>query len=198
MNLKILALYFFLINQLSVKYFFVRIINFLFATWFISAIWVFKTNPLVPMAFALVANLSNTVFLTTPLSTTLRSLHKSGGPVPSYLYVFYLFQFLRIQWRFIFAIVIRCYTPLLWVVYFIYFEFIPVFFSWMFFNSVNEINGLKKEIYRLWSKETFLIQLLNRLRKEISSLLKTHPQFCDNFWQLKVIYKWWKMHFISP
>ena len=35
------------------------------------------------MAFALVANLSNTVFLTTPLSTTLRSLHKSGGPVPS-------------------------------------------------------------------------------------------------------------------
>ena len=36
---------------------------------------------------------------------------------------------LRIQWRLIFAIVIRCSRPRRWVGYFIYFKFTPVFFS---------------------------------------------------------------------
>ena len=35
---------------------------------------------------------------------------------------------LRIQWRLIFAIVIRCFRLRLWKVYFIYFKFTPVFF----------------------------------------------------------------------
>ena len=60
---------------------------------------------------------------------------------------------LRIQWRLICAIVIRCSTLQLWVgCYFIYFEFSPVFFWWMFFNSVKEINRLRKERNRLISK----------------------------------------------
>ena len=43
-----------------------------------------------------------------------------------------------------FAIVIRC--------YFIYFKITPVFFEWMFFNSIKETNRLRKEINRLLSK----------------------------------------------
>ena len=43
-----------------------------------------------------------------------------------------------------FAIVIRC--------YFIYFKITPVFFEWMFFNSIKETNTLRKEINRLLSK----------------------------------------------
>ena len=42
-----------------------------------------------------------------------------------------------------FAIVIR---------YFIYFKITPVFFEWMFFNSIKETNRLRKEINRLLSK----------------------------------------------
>ena len=34
-----------------------------------------------------------------------------------------------------------------------------MFFQWMFFNSVKEINRLRKEINRLLSKGMFLIQL---------------------------------------
>ena len=41
--------------------------------------WVFKTNPLVSMALTVVTNLSYSVCLTTPLSTTLFSLLKSTG-----------------------------------------------------------------------------------------------------------------------
>ena len=43
-----------------------------------------------------------------------------------------------------FAIVIRC--------YFIYFKITPVFFEWIFFNSIKETNRLRKEINRLLSK----------------------------------------------
>ena len=46
--------------------------------------------------------------------------------------------------RVYFAIVIRC--------YFIYFKITPVFFEWMFFNSIKETNRLRKEINRLLSK----------------------------------------------
>ena len=42
----------------------------------------------------------------------------------------------------------------------------------MFFNSVKEINRLRKEINRLLSKEMFFNWLkINRLRKEINMLL---------------------------
>ena len=67
--------------------------------------------------------------------------------------------FLRIQWRLIFAVVIRCYRLWLWVGYFIYFKTTPVFFSWMFFNSIKEIIRLRKEISRLLSKEMWNIYL---------------------------------------
>ena len=43
-----------------------------------------------------------------------------------------------------FAIVIRC--------YFIYFKITPVFFEWIFFNSIKDTNRLRKEINRLLSK----------------------------------------------
>ena len=36
--------------------------------------------------------------------------------------------------------------------YFIYFKITPVFFQWMFFISIKEINRLRKEINRLLSK----------------------------------------------
>ena len=42
------------------------------------------------------------------------------------------FVFLRIQWRLIFANVIRCSRPRLWEDYFIYFKSTPVFFYLMF------------------------------------------------------------------
>ena len=43
----------------------------------------------------------------------------------------------------------------------------------MFFNSIKEINWLRKELYRLLSKGMFFVQLTkkNRLRKEIDGLL---------------------------
>ena len=41
----------------------------------------------------------------------------------------------------------------------------------MFFNSIKEINRLRKEINRLLSKEMFLIQFKKKLRKEFNRLL---------------------------
>ena len=41
----------------------------------------------------------------------------------------------------------------------------------MLFNSVKEINRLRKEINRLLSKEMFLIQFKKKLRKEFNRLL---------------------------
>ena len=73
---------------------------------------------------------------------------------------------LRIQWRLTFANVIRCSRRSLWVGYFIYFKFTPVFFEWMFFNSVQEINELGKEmsniclkvsIEKKWPTQNFVI-----------------------------------------
>ena len=66
---------------------------------------------------------------------------------------------LRIQWRLIFASVIRWSRVRLWVVYFIYFKFTPVFFYWMFFNSIKEINRLRKERNKLLSKGMLNIYL---------------------------------------
>ena len=44
---------------------------------------------------------------------------------------------LRIHWRLIFGNIIRCSAPcMLWVRYFIYFKFTPVFFKWMFLMDV--------------------------------------------------------------
>ena len=60
-----------------------------------------------------------------------------------------LFNSLRIQWRLIFAIILVYSRLQLWVGYFIYFKFTPVFSWWMFFNSVKEMNRLKNEINRL-------------------------------------------------
>ena len=45
----------------------------------------------------------------------------------TYLFLWITF-FLRIPWRLIFAIVIRCFGLRLWEGYFIYFKFTPVFF----------------------------------------------------------------------
>ena len=47
----------------------------------------------------------------------------------------------------------------------------PVFYLWMFFNSVNEINRLRKEINRLLSNVFNSVKEINRLRKEIHRLL---------------------------
>ena len=41
----------------------------------------------------------------------------------------------------------------------------------MFFNSIKEINRLRKEAHRLLSKGIVLIQLKKKLRKEINRLL---------------------------
>ena len=60
--------------------------------------------------------------------------------------------FQMIQWRLIFAIVIRFSRLRFWVGYFIYFKIKHVFFQWMFFNLIKEINRLRKEINRLLSK----------------------------------------------
>ena len=65
------------------------------------------------------------------------------------------FENLRIQWRFIFANVIRCSRLWLWVGYFIYFKFNTCVLLWiflMFFNLIKEINRLRKKINRLLSK----------------------------------------------
>ena len=43
-------------------------------------------------------------------------------------------------------------------------------------------------------KCTRLLYYRNRSRCQ---RLKTHSQVWDNFWQLKTLYKWWKMLFIS-
>ena len=48
--------------------------------------------------------------------------------------------FLRIQWRFIFSNVIRCYRLRLWVGYFIYFKFTHVFFWFIFLMDVLYFN----------------------------------------------------------
>ena len=59
---------------------------------------------------------------------------------------------LRKQWRLIFAVVRHCYRLLLRVGYFIYFRIRLVFFWWMFFNSIKEIDRSRKETNRLLSK----------------------------------------------
>ena len=59
---------------------------------------------------------------------------------------------IRIQWRLSLAIVIRCSKLRLWAGYFIYIKFTSVFFQWMFLNSFEKINMLRKEINRLLSK----------------------------------------------
>ena len=38
----------------------------------------------------------------------------------------------------------------------------------------------------------------NRIQEEFLSILKAHSQVCDNFRQLKALWKWQKMLFISP
>ena len=38
-------------------------------------------------------------------------------------------------------------------------KFIPVFFQWMFFGSIKEINSLRNETNMFLSKGLFLIQL---------------------------------------
>ena len=83
--------------------------------------------------------------------------------------------YVRIQWRFIFPIVILCSRLRLWVGYFIYFKFTPAFFWWMFFNSVKEINRLRKEINRLISKEMSDIYLWRDLLKTFLGLKKFSP-----------------------
>ena len=64
---------------------------------------------------------------------------------------------LRIQWRLIFANVIRCSRLQLWVGYFIYFKF-----TYVFFNSVEEINRLRNEINRLL-RRFGILELRNRV-----------------------------------
>ena len=76
---------------------------------------------------------------------------------------------LRIQWRLIFAIVRRCYRLLLRAGYFFYFRIRLVFFWWMFFDSVKEIDRLRKEVHRLLSKTLYIylkvtIETFSKLR----------------------------------
>ena len=47
---------------------------------------------------------------------------------------------LSILWRLIFANVMRCSRLRIWVGYFIYFKFTPVFFQWMFLTDVLFFN----------------------------------------------------------
>ena len=62
---------------------------------------------------------------------------------------------LRIQWRLIFANVIRCFRLRLWVGYFIYFEFTLVFFYLTFFNWIKKINSLiRKRMSNIYFKFT--------------------------------------------
>ena len=71
---------------------------------------------------------------------------------------------LQIQWRFIFAIVIRCYRLRLWVCHFTYFKITHVFFKWMFFNLIKEICRLLNNVFNS-------LKEINRLRKKINRLL---------------------------
>ena len=68
----------------------------------------------------------------------------------------------------IFGNVIRCSTLWLWVGYFIYYKFTPVFFNgcWMLFNSIKEINRLRKEINRSLSKGLSNIYLKGSIEKK--------------------------------
>ena len=77
---------------------------------------------------------------------------------------------LRIHWRLIFSNVKRCSTLRLWVSYIIYFEFKFSFFQWMFFNSVNKINRLRKETNRLLSKGMSNIYLKVTIEKKWRTL----------------------------
>ena len=57
---------------------------------------------------------------------------------------------------------------------------------------------------KLWTLQTkwkspLRISSVNVTKSAVScGLLKAHSQVWDNFWQLKVLLKWWKMLFISP
>ena len=63
---------------------------------------------------------------------------------------------LRIKWRLIFALVIRCSRLQLWVGY-LHLHSFNGYFWWMFFNSVKEKTRLRRKINRLLSKGMFFI-----------------------------------------
>ena len=65
------------------------------------------------------------------------------------------FADLRIYWRLVFGKVPRFSRLWLWVGNYIYFEFTPASFQWMFFNLVKEINRLiRKGMSNIYLKVT--------------------------------------------
>ena len=65
-----------------------------------------------------------------------------------------------------FSNVVSCSTLPLWVGYFIYFKFAPVLFQLMLFNSIKQINRLKKEVNRVFSKGMSNINLKVTIEKK--------------------------------
>ena len=50
----------------------------------------------------------------------------------------------------------------------------------------------------VWNKTTFPLSNFPNLQVVFVNELKAHSQFWGKFWQLKVLWKWWKMLFMSP
>ena len=75
--------------------------------------------------------------------------------------------------------------------------------NWTFFHRLM-VNSLEKKIFQgdlngaisLNSIASFRFPGINFLERKLTS--KAHSQVWDNFWQLKALWKWWKMIFISP
>ena len=67
-------------------------------------------------------------------------------------YITYMTVTLRILWRLIFKRNALFYTILHYLFMLSFYFIFVLCFQWMFFNSVKEINRLRKEIYKLLSK----------------------------------------------
>ena len=66
-------------------------------------------------------------------------------------------------------------------------------------RSSHQLCSIKELFLKIlhYSQETFVLQsLFNKVN--IAKILKAHSQVWGNFWQLKVLLKWWKMLFFSP
>ena len=103
---------------------------------------------------------------------------------------YYIKTLLRIQWRFNFANVILFSRPRLWVGYFAYFKFTPVFYR--YFNSIKEISRSRKWINRILRKGMSSLYLKVTIKKnwrsEIFDFLsfKNLSQFATSCCNLKI------------
>ena len=90
------------------------------------------------------------IWLTLLHTMWIQTSSETNHEIKTNIFTCFWYWYLKIQWSLIFANVLCCSRPRIWVGF--YFKFTPAFFQWMFFPSVKQIGGLRKEINRLLSK----------------------------------------------